>query len=70
MFLALVQQQGLEVVAIDRVPRNIKVPIPQSLENRQTLPPTPSVQQTILRIPEGHHPGVAFCCGLLVLANK
>uniref|UniRef100_A0A3B3TQH5 LPS responsive beige-like anchor protein n=1 Tax=Poecilia latipinna TaxID=48699 RepID=A0A3B3TQH5_9TELE len=65
VFLALVQQQGLHVVVVERLARQLQVPVPQSLQDRQTLLPAAAHEQPVLGLAELQHPGVALRRALL-----
>uniref|UniRef100_A0A3B3WP50 LPS-responsive vesicle trafficking, beach and anchor containing n=1 Tax=Poecilia mexicana TaxID=48701 RepID=A0A3B3WP50_9TELE len=65
VFLALVQQQGLHVVVVERLARQLQVPVPQSLQDRQTLLPAAAHEQPVLGLAELQHPCVALRRALL-----
>src|SRR6218665_70371 len=67
MFLALVEQQGLHVVAVDGVSRQVEVTIADGLEDAEALATTAPSQKDRLCLEKGHDPGVALGRRLLLL---
>jgi len=60
VFLALVQQQRLNVIVGDRVAGKVQVPVPESLEYAQATLPAATIKQLVLDVRERHHPRVAL----------
>lgn len=67
MLLALVEEQGLEVVRRHRIAGQVEVPVSEGLEDAQASAPTSAREQPVLSIQEAEHPCVTLHGGLLSL---
>lgn len=65
VLLALVQQQRLHVVVVERLARQLQVAVPQRLQHRETLVSAAAHQQTVFSLPKLEHPGVTLGGALL-----
>ncbi|XP_045149935.1 neurobeachin [Echinops telfairi] len=65
VLLALVGDEGLHVVVVERLARQLQVAVPQRLEDGQTLLAAAAHLQPVLGLGELQHPGVALRRALL-----